>query len=331
MSDPLALNRVLSQYPPDCQPISAPIPLGNAGGLSGSRLWRFNAGRGELVLRRWPEDAPSFDHLIRIHDWLDHTARLDFVPRPIRATGGRTLVLNADRAWELTPWKPGSPALAAPPPSSVVKSAFTGLAAFHQSLAHYSAAAPVAELADRARELEHLLAHSLVEWRDVIDRAESTDKCVAPARQWIDLAQLTAPRILPTLHAAASISVPSQPCIRDCRPDHFLFEGETLTGLVDFGAMDIGSVAGDLARLLAEWLPFDSTLRSDAIEAYSALRPLAADELRLIPVYENSAAILGGSRWLRWHFLERRQFESPSAVQDGLRKSIDRLAARALR
>ena len=46
-----------------------------------------------------------------------------------------------------------------------------------------------------------------------------------------------------------------QPCLRDARPEHFLFVENVLTGLIDFGAMDFETVAGDLARLLGEWLP----------------------------------------------------------------------------
>ena len=48
-----------------------------------------------------------------------------------------------------------------------------------------------------------------------------------------------------------------QPCLRDARPEHFLFDGDQLSGLVDFGAMAVDSVVGDLARLIGEWLDDD--------------------------------------------------------------------------
>jgi homoserine kinase type II len=134
-----------------------------------------------------------------------------------------------------------------------------------------------------------------------------------------------APRILGSLRAASTQVVPLQPCLRDARPDHFLFEGDRLTGLVDFGAMGRDTVAGDLARLMAEAIGPDRPARALALAAYEAIRPLEGPEFALIDDFERANALLGAGRWARWHLLDRRTFDDPEAVSRGLRRGLERL------
>jgi homoserine kinase type II len=117
-----------------------------------------------------------------------------------------------------------------------------------------------------------------------------------------------------------------QPCLRDARPEHLLFEDERVTGLVDFGAMAIETVAADLARLLAEWVGADRSARADALDAYSVVRPLDDAESDLLKVFEDSADLIGGGHWVRWHFVEGRVFGHPEAVLRGLERGADRAA-----
>ena len=126
------------------------------------------------------------------------------------------------------------------------------------------------------------------------------------------------------MRASALVSC-LQPCLRDARAEHFLFEGEQLTGLVDFGAMGVDSVAGDLARLIGEWLDGDTRARGDALEAYERVRPLEPAEIILIGVFETSADLLIGERWVRWHYVEGRRFDDPQAVSKGLARGLKRL------
>ena len=100
-----------------------------------------------------------------------------------------------------------------------------------------------------------------------------------------------------------------------------------MTGLIDFGAMGIDTVAGDLARLASEWLGDDFRLRSAAFDAYSTVRPLTPDESSLVAVFERSSALLGPAHWVRWHFLEGRVFDDTLAVVRGLERGVARLDA----
>ncbi len=117
-----------------------------------------------------------------------------------------------------------------------------------------------------------------------------------------------------------------QPCLRDARPEHLLFTGDRVTGLVDFGAMAIESVAADLSRLLADWVDGERPARADALDAYSAVRSLDDAESDLLRVFEDSADLLGGGHWVRWHFVEGRVFNDPEAVLKGLERGADRAA-----
>jgi homoserine kinase type II len=148
---------------------------------------------------------------------------------------------------------------------------------------------------------------------------------VDAAYRWLHLARTIAPRLVEPLARATAFAVRLQPCLRDARPEHFLFEDDRLSGLVDFGAMAVDSVAGDLARLAGEWLDEDQAARVAALAAYEHVHPLEPEEIDLIEVFESSANLLIGERWLRWHIVEGRRFDDPQAVSDGIARGVIRL------
>ena len=65
----------------------------------------------------------------------------------------------------------------------------------------------------------------------------------------------------PLATGCRAVLIRLQPALRDARPEHFLFEDDRLSGLVDFGAMGVESVAADLARLIGEWFDGDPDAR----------------------------------------------------------------------
>ncbi len=318
------LAALLQTFPQVARPIHPPEPLGNAGGLSGSRLWRYRSGLGLLVARAWPIDGPKRPALEQIHAWLDATAPLSFVPRPLRARDGQTLQALKGRLWEVTPWMPGAADLDPNPAPIHVRSAFAALAALHQRLGRDLKIEPSPGLHSRLRELDGLILGGFTNLENLL-KSEPADPVRDLARQWVELARRFAGRFRDDLKRSAGVNVPCQPCLRDVRPDHFLFEGSTLTGLVDFGAMGVDTIAADLARLASEWLDHDLTLRPLAFEAYHAIRPIRPEEATLISAFERSAALLGAGHWVRWQYVDRRTFDDPLAVRRGLEKGLARL------
>lgn len=322
MSDLLAAT--LWRYPPALHPTAEPEPLGNAGGWSGARLWRYTSRAGLLVARAWPTDGPDEAELETIHGWLARAGGLPFVPVPRPGLDGRTVQVCGGRLWEVAPWMPGRADPSALPDRGRLRAGFAGLAEFHRFLAPGSTRGPSPGLARRLGQLDDLLRGGFSFLGRALDRAP-VDPSRDLARRWLDLAQALAPRVRAALPAAALRAVRLQPCLRDARPDHFLFEGDRLTGLVDFGAMGVDAVSADLARLLAEWIGSDLAARAEALAAYETVRPLDSDESALIAPFESSAALLGGGLWVRWHFLEGRRFADPEAVLLGLRRGLERL------
>lgn len=316
-------REILARYPAAVRPAGEPESLGGAGGLSGARLWRFRSATGPMVLRLWPPHGPGRPHLEQVHRWLHRAGDLGFIPVPIADRSGQTLQELAGEFWELVPWMPGSPETSRPPATARVRSAFTAMAAFHQRLAEGRRSGTSPGLEHRATELDRLIRGGF----DAIERAirPPGTSLAVEATRWLDLARPMAPRLLKPLREAAGRVVPLQPCLRDARPDHFLFEGDRVTGLVDFGAMGIDCVAGDLVRLIGEWLDGDPAARAEALDAYERIRPLDPDEASLIDAFAGSSALLIGEHWIRWHFVEGRHFDDPSAVTTGIARSLEHL------
>ena len=129
------------------------------------------------------------------------------------------------------------------------------------------------------------------------------------------------------IEEAGRLASPLQPCLRDARPEHFLFEGGRVTGLVDFGAMDVETVAADLARLEGEWLPLPESeaLRAEGMKVYAEVTPLHSNHLSIATAFEVAADLLIGERWIRWRFREHRRFDDPNAVADGIERGLARL------
>jgi homoserine kinase type II len=91
--------------------------------------------------------------------------------------------------------------------------------------------------------------------------------------------------------------------------------------------MDVETPAGDLARLIEDWLweDPDGSFRNRAIAAYTKVRPLESVELDVIPYLIGSTSLLATVHWIRWHFVERRRFEDPQAVEGGIERGLLRL------
>ena len=319
------LNELLARYPAHLQPVSEVEPLGGAGGYSGSQFWRFRAAGGQLVLRSWPPAWPGRSQLDQIHRWLFLTAATGLTPVPFRDSSGCSVQEFQGRLWELTPWLPGAADTARPPAPRRVAAAFSGLAHLHVALAGEASVGISRGLSHRRETVAHLIAGGFDTIEAAVARQAASPAEAAAAARWLSLARSAAPAVRELLDRASHLVLDLQPCLRDARSDHFLFEQERLTGIIDFGAMDTECVAGDLARLLGEWAGGDPAVRTTARESYDRIRPLKPVEASLMSVFERSADLLIGERWLRWHYLEHRHFEDPQAVSKGLTRGLNRL------
>jgi homoserine kinase type II len=140
------------------------------------------------------------------------------------------------------------------------------------------------------------------------------------------------------LEPLANVPLPVQPCIRDIWHDHIFFTGDAVTGIVDFGAVDIDTPATDIARLLGSLapeapLPFRkgpgegslpandaNTVWTEGLAAYQTAKPLSSQEIDSARALNISGTILAGCNWIRWIYIDGREFANQSQVIDRFRR-----------
>jgi Ser/Thr protein kinase RdoA (MazF antagonist) len=104
-----------------------------------------------------------------------------------------------------------------------------------------------------------------------------------------------------------------------------LFEGEAVTGLIDFGSVKVDHVAVDLARLLGSLAGDDGRLRDAGLQAYQRLRPLSVEEQALVTFLDQTGTIIALATWLKRLALEGRHFEDSTAIALRLGALIERI------
>jgi homoserine kinase type II len=149
------------------------------------------------------------------------------------------------------------------------------------------------------------------------------------ARKFIALLPSAIPKALAKLEPLAAVRLELQPCLRDIWHDHILFTGDDVTGIIDFGAVDIDTPATDVARLLGSLVADDLEGWQTGLTAYSTVRPLSSEELLAARALDASGAVLAGCNWIRWIYVERREFDDRQQVVERFQKIISRLANQA--
>jgi homoserine kinase type II len=134
-----------------------------------------------------------------------------------------------------------------------------------------------------------------------------------------------APKLLPAIEDASRLRVELQPFFRDVWHAHILYEGDRVSGIVDFGSMRPENIAADVARLLGSLAMDDRQEWERGLAAYGGVRPLSAEEGRLVTEFDRSTVLLAGIQWLQWIFLEGRQFGDKNAVLSRVDEFLVRL------
>lgn len=337
----LEFSYVLSRYPVACQGPKIES-LGAAGGLSGARFWRITGPQGLYALRRWPSEHPAPEQLQFIHGVLSHAARrgIACLPMPIATTDGRTFVQHDGHLWELAPWLPGAANYDESPNPVKLAGAMTALANFHVATADYesrfgsmtespanaifSQDRPCPAIAHRLERLRKLQKSGIGSLERAISAADWPE-LARSAKAFVELLPSAVPLVVGLLAPLAELPSALQPCIRDVWHDHVLFVGDEVAGLIDFGALAIDAPVVDVTRLLGSLAKDDATDWQRGLEAYTTVRPLAAAERRAVAALDASGTVLAGCNWIRWVFVEDRQFDNRPQVEQRFEMLLDRL------
>ncbi len=140
-----------------------------------------------------------------------------------------------------------------------------------------------------------------------------------------------APRLIAAVQVAIHQQLPLQICHGDVWHEHVLFEGDRVSGLIDFGNLRIDSPCSDIVRLLGSLAGDVSPLWHAGLEAYVQRRRLSPDELALLRLFDETAVLLSGINWLKWILIEKRQFGPWQPVEERLQRIASRLDALARR
>ncbi len=126
------------------------------------------------------------------------------------------------------------------------------------------------------------------------------------------------------LDSLATTHFALQPCLRDIWHDHVLFTGDQVSGIIDYGAVDIDTPATDLARLLGSLVEDDAHAWQTGVAAYSEVQSLTDDEARAAKILDTSGTVLAGCNWLRWVYVEGRRFDDREQVIERFRRIVAR-------
>jgi Ser/Thr protein kinase RdoA (MazF antagonist) len=330
-------REIFRRFPPDCQP-SQIEAIGNAGGLSGAQFWRTITPRGVLLLRRWPTEHPDHKRLQFIHATLFHAANkgLDFLPLPIESLSGHSFVKLDGHLWELSPWLPGTADFARSPTREKLRAAMVALARFHLATSdNVTKAFDATHCGDR--DIVTAPQRHFTRLRGISPQCIQELRGAAMNGTWAELAPL-AHRFLAEFPAAtaraiehlapiASSQFQTQPCIRDIWHDHILFTGNVVTGIVDFGAMGVDTPATDLARLLGSLVGNNRVAWQEGLDDYATIRALTDTERMAAYALNISGTVLAGLNWIRWTFVENRQFENCAQIVERFRRITDLLTS----
>jgi Ser/Thr protein kinase RdoA (MazF antagonist) len=324
------IQAIVRQYPPNFQPTRIEA-LGAAGGMSGAQFWRIESGAGPLILRQWPTEHPSPERLRFIHDVLFHAAAhgVSFVPAPIRSAGGDSFVQASSHLWQLEPLMPGEPAYERSPNPQKLRAAMMALAQFHVATSDFPTVQP-----SRSTVTAPAIAKRLTRLNELgVKGAGHLCGAITPhilppleplAHQFLATLPYVIPDVTRQLESLTRNCFPTQPCIRDIWHDHVLFTDNEVTGIIDFGGMDIDTPTTDIARLLGSLVADDDKNWQIGIDAYSSVKPLSATEAQTAKALDHSGTILAGCNWLQWIYVDRRQFERPAQIIERFRRIVER-------
>jgi homoserine kinase type II len=325
------ISEILKCYPGECAP-AVVEPLGSAGGMSGARFWRLVAPRGTLMLRCWPNEHPTPQRLAFIHSVLRHAAAkgMAILPVPIVTSRGETFVDRDGRLWELAPWLPGSADYELAPRRERLSAAMEALASFHVAVADIPATPPqttsgtvAPAVGHRLTRLQELQSSGYEVWSRAIVTSHWPE--LAPlAREYVALAPRIVPPAIAQLAPFADAPMPLQVCIRDVWHDHVLFEGDRVTGIVDFGAIEVDTPATDIARLLGSLVGDEEAGWQAGLEAYAQVRPLTLIERKAVQALDAAGTILAACNWIRWIYVDGRDFDDRRQVVARFERLLER-------
>lgn len=321
----LLLTTILEKFALNSTEVCAITPC--RGGFSGSKTWQIKLPEGSYGLRKWTASVTR-DRILSIHREISSRKAegMDILPEYLRTISGQTVIEERERFWELATWLPGMPVVL-PVSAHHAQAMFRALGEFHAQGENKNI---TSKNISTSPGIESRLA-VLRRWRDIDDSRFAQFVAgryphLRPLAQelWVGFRRFEIP-LSKALEWATTVRLPIVTCIGDPRPEHFLFEVDRLTGLIDFGSLRHDFLALDLARLAGE------LYASDVAQWELAMAWFRRDNLSMAPqwkvawVLDAANAVLSGLNWIDWLWLENRHFDEIVEVEKRLQALVARL------
>ena len=318
---------VRTHYPAFCRQ-GTPTPLGNYGGFSGAVLWRIDGSAGSFCLRAWPPHE-NWSRLLFRHRLmaLARQSGFLFVPTVFLTLDGASAVEHGGRFWELTEWLPGRADYHEHPTSARLEAACIAVGQLHTVWRNRpSSATGCPAVLRRLTFIDEW--HGLLRsgWHPLTVAAANDPLRPIIERAWRVLPSAVE-RVPQRLQRWLGAQPRLQPCLGDPWHDHLLFDGDRLTGLIDYGAVKVDHVAVDLSRMLGSLVGNDADGWRVGLQAYRRFAPLSEEEEDLAHALDETGIVLGVANWLRWLYEQKRPIADRSAVARRLTELVDRLYA----
>lgn len=283
-------------------------PAQNAtGGYSAAVVWRCAGADGDQgCLRRWPPAHPTPQRLKILHDHLQRlTARgIVYTPAIHCNHRGETFVCDGGHLWELTGWLPGSADYLQHPSVARLRSALTGLARVHHVWEESAREGVSPTLRDRLERLRAWQAR-------LADEPLVASGFQCPVEQHLchqtySLLQQWLPRLIAETQAIVEHPVRLHFVQRDLWSAHVLFQGEELSGMIDFGAARFDEPWTDVVRLLGTCEPASVEPRRAGVQFYREARLRLGDVLHTswtwvrFQLLDRIATLLSAAQWMEW-------------------------------
>ncbi|MEZ6115055.1 MAG: phosphotransferase [Pirellulaceae bacterium] len=301
-------------------------PVHSAESFSGAKIWRLTDQGDCFCLRQWPPSHPDMPRLQLIHATLRQWAAdgLTFIPAPLPNRHGQTIVHHDHLLYEVTPWMPGKPVAPDSVDRNQVCQAMSAMGQIHASANRMTTLVRTeVPLGIRLRHqgLSELceanwiqrLKHAMLANPFQLDAA-----LVRLALPLLEAACRPAPALMNESNAVQGVPMRVFPCARDIWWDHVLFQDDMVSGVIDFGSLQIDTPAVDLARYLSSIRLAIGNDWSFAFAAYRNRHPLSLDEERLVRLLASINPVLSAANWLKWLFLDGKTFPNSTAVHQRL-------------
>ncbi|QJW93968.1 phosphotransferase [Frigoriglobus tundricola] len=278
-------------------------------GFSGAVVWCGGENdTARVALKAWPAGTRP-ERVRQVHTWLSLAAHLPFVPGALAGGDGHTLVTEADRVWDCCRWMPGRPCSA--PTAAEVAAACAAVAQLHATWAATSRLGPCPGVQNRLR--------ILTETEPILRAGPDALPPVSPdldpvLRHALAAAARAAPGAVRALRPWEHRAVVLQPCVRDLRADHVLFEGGRVGGIIDYGAAGADHPAVDLARLLSDYAGPDDALFGAGLAVYRGVNPTFEATTEFAQLLARTGAVCSVLGWLVRLVLRREAVPAPRAT-----------------